>query len=93
MLLSIIGDFNLHICCEYRPPVRDFLNLIDSFNLTQSVAGQTHEKGHNLDLVLFLGMSVEISEICCTCILGNLAVLFTLTRSRTDASTGAPLCH
>lgn len=26
----IVGDFNVHVCCETRPLVRDFLNLIDS---------------------------------------------------------------
>lgn len=81
------------MCCGSRPLVRDFLNLIDSFNLTQSVAGPTHEKSHNLDLVVLLGLSVEISEICSTCILGYLAVLFALTGSSPDASTGVPVCH
>lgn len=37
----IVGDFNIHVCCESRPLVNEFLNLADSFNLTQSVAGPT----------------------------------------------------
>ena len=48
--LLIIGDFNIHVCCDSRPLVKDFLNLIDSFNLTQSVTVPTQEKGHTLDL-------------------------------------------
>ena len=42
----IVGDFNVHVCCETRPLVKDFLNLIDSLNLTQSVSEPTHEKDH-----------------------------------------------
>lgn len=29
----IVGDFNIHVCCESRPMSKDFINLIDSFNL------------------------------------------------------------
>lgn len=31
-----IKDFNIHACCPTKPLVKDFLNLIDSFNLVQS---------------------------------------------------------
>lgn len=37
----IVGDFNIHVCCESRPMSKDFLDLIDSFSLTQSVTGPT----------------------------------------------------
>jgi len=47
----IVGDFNVHVCCETRPLVKDFFNLIDSLNLTQSISEPTHDKGHILDLV------------------------------------------
>lgn len=26
----ICGDFNLHVCCESKPVVKDFLNLLNS---------------------------------------------------------------
>lgn len=32
--LVIVGDFNVRVCGESKPLLRDFLNLIDSFNLT-----------------------------------------------------------
>ena len=38
--LLIIGDFNIHVCCDSRPLVKDFLNLIDSFNLKQAVTAR-----------------------------------------------------
>ncbi len=60
----IMGDFNIHVCCESKLLVKEFLSLIDSFNLTQSVTGPTHEKGHILDLVLSYGLCITINEIC-----------------------------
>lgn len=59
----IVGDFNIHVCCENRPLVKDFMNVIDSFNLMQSVQEPTHEKGHILDLVLSYGLDIQITEI------------------------------
>ena len=59
----ILGDMNVHVCCQSRPLVAGFLNLLDSFNLVQSVSGPTHEKGHTLDLILSHGLSVSVSEI------------------------------
>ena len=29
----LFGDFNIHVCCPDKPLVKDFLRLIDSFNL------------------------------------------------------------
>jgi hypothetical protein len=60
----IVGDFNIHVCCPADPLVKDFLNLIDSFNLVQSVNGPTHEHGHTLDLVLSYGISVSYVDVC-----------------------------
>lgn len=35
----IVGDFNIHVCCPENPLTKDFLNIIDSFSLVQSVSG------------------------------------------------------
>lgn len=40
--ILIVGDFNIHICCEDQAPVNDFLNVINSFHLIHFVAGPTH---------------------------------------------------
>lgn len=58
-LFLIVCDFNIHMCCETRPLVRDFLDLVDSFHLTQSVTGPAQEKEHTLDLVLSFGLCVQ----------------------------------
>lgn len=34
----IVGDFNVHVCCLEKQMAKDFLYLIDSFNLVQSVS-------------------------------------------------------
>lgn len=51
LLLKYDVFFNIHICCESGPLEKDFLALIDSFNLTRWVRNPTHEKGRTLDLV------------------------------------------
>ena len=46
--------------------VNEFMNVLESFNLTQSVSGPTHQRGHTLDLVLSSGFDVanlSISDI------------------------------
>lgn len=90
--LFIVGDYNIHVCFEARPLVRDLL-ILNSFNLTQSVTCLTHGKGHTLDLVLSLGLCVAISGVCDTCISDHLPVLCTVTVSSPDVSTCAPACR
>jgi len=60
--ILIMGDFNIHVCCPGKPMTKEFLNLVDSFNLSQSVSGPTHEHGHTLDLVFSLGITIR--DIC-----------------------------
>lgn len=59
-LILIVGDFTIHVCCPGKPMVAEILEMLDSFNLTQSVTCSTHEHGHSLDLVLSLVVSVVI---------------------------------
>lgn len=54
----VLGDFNVHVCCPSDPLVKDFLNLVESFNLVQHVHGSTHIHGHTLDLVLSFNLSI-----------------------------------
>lgn len=75
----IVGDFNIHVCCENRPLVKDFMNVIDSFNLMQSVQEPTHEKGHILDLVLSYGLDIQITEIGHKLLSDHLPVLFSIS--------------
>ena len=59
----ILGDFNIHVCCPSNPLTRDFLHLIESFNLTQSVTKPTHMHGHTLDLILTSGLPDPIVQV------------------------------
>ena len=47
----ICGDFNIHIDTTSRECV-NFLNILDSCNITQHVRSDTHLHGHTLDLIL-----------------------------------------
>ncbi len=55
----IIGDFNVHLCCGHDVVSREFVNMIDSFDLTQWVKGPTHKLGHTLDLVLSFNLHIQ----------------------------------
>lgn len=72
----IFGDVNVHVCCPDKPVARDFLTLIDSFNLVQSVSGATQERGHTLDHVLSLGRAVSHLEMCNAVHSDHMAVIF-----------------
>jgi len=54
-----MGDFNIHVCCLENPLAKEFLSLIDSFDLVQFVNAPTHIQGHTLDLVLSHGLTVS----------------------------------
>lgn len=72
----MVGDFNIHICCLEKPLVKDFLDLVESFNLIQSVNGPTQERGHTLDLVLSSGLSVLNLEVGDAVFSDHMPVLF-----------------
>lgn len=38
----ILGNFYINLCCASEPLSTDFINLIDSFSLSESVKGPTH---------------------------------------------------
>lgn len=57
--ILIVGDFNVHVCCPSKAMVKEFLDLIDGFNLIQHVAGSTQIHGHLLDLVLSYGLPID----------------------------------
>lgn len=91
----IVGDFNIHVCCPDKPLVKDFLNIIDSFNLVQCVSGPTHEHGHTLDLVLSHGLSVSNVEICDSGFSDHMSVLFDVVLYHAAVKSCAParLCR
>uniref|UniRef100_A0A8C5AN71 Reverse transcriptase domain-containing protein n=1 Tax=Gadus morhua TaxID=8049 RepID=A0A8C5AN71_GADMO len=82
----IVGDFNIHVCCpENNSLARDFLNIIDSFDIVQAVLGPTHERGHTLDLVLSYGLPVCNLEICDAFFSDHMPVLFEAAVNRLTA--------
>lgn len=50
--IVILGNFNIHIYTNDCMMTKDFLFLLDCFNLKQMISGPTHNRGHTLDLVI-----------------------------------------
>ena len=48
----VTGDFNFHVDDDSDSNASTFINLTESFNLTQHVKDATHQIGHTLDLIL-----------------------------------------
>ncbi len=86
---DFVSDFS-GLLAEIMPLVKDFLSLIDSFNLVQWVCGPTHEHEHTLDLVLSHGLSVSNVEICESVISDHMPVLVEVALSCADVKSGAP---
>ena len=82
--IFIMGDFNIHVCCPGKPMTKEFLNLVDSFNLSQCVSGPTHDHGHTLDLVFSLGITID--NICVEemAISDHMTIRFNFTSTTND---------
>ena len=50
--ILIGGDFNIHVDKEEEKPSIEFGRILDIFGFIQNVVGETHEKGHTLDLII-----------------------------------------
>ena len=50
--LIIAGDFNIHWDNEDNNEKKELALLLDTYGLLQHVSGQTHIKGHTLDLII-----------------------------------------
>ena len=50
--ILLVGDFNIHVDTCSSQHSTEFLQLLDSFNLTQHTHGSTHKDRHTLDLVI-----------------------------------------
>uniref|UniRef100_A0A8C2BTF1 Reverse transcriptase domain-containing protein n=1 Tax=Cyprinus carpio TaxID=7962 RepID=A0A8C2BTF1_CYPCA len=75
----LVGDFNIHVCCPSNPLSHEFLNIIDSFNLSQWISDATHIQGHTLDLVLSYGLDVTDIVLSDFMISDHKPILFTLS--------------
>jgi hypothetical protein len=61
--IIITGDFNLHVNDSAAPYVSPFLDLLDTFNLTQHISFPTHDSGHTLDLLITRSTSTLLSSV------------------------------
>ena len=78
--MLIVGDFNIHVDNSNDATARQFLDMMDSFNLVQHVSEKTHANGHTLDLLISTGMDLFVNDVKTTdpVISNHLAVHSTL---------------
>ncbi|XP_061133329.1 uncharacterized protein LOC133153215 [Syngnathus typhle] len=55
----LLGDFNIHVDSTTCKTATEFLDILNSFNITQHVDFPTHKKGHTLDLICTTGLSIS----------------------------------
>lgn len=73
--ILIVGDFNFHVDSSCDPNAKRFLSLLDSFNLCQHVTGETHVKGHTLDLVISRSSNSVVRDVHIDTFLSDHAVI------------------
>jgi hypothetical protein len=61
--LIVTGDFNIHADCPTNPSTSAFLDILDSYSLTQHVDFPTHTHGHTIDLILTRSNSTILSKV------------------------------
>ncbi len=54
----IMGDFNIHVCCDSKLLSKECLSLLDTLDFLQWVSGPTHVQSHTLDLISSHGLTV-----------------------------------
>ena len=69
----------------------DFIEILDSFNLTQAIHEPTHAKGHCLDLVIFTGLSPVEFLTKDICVSDHKLVLFSVVLSQPSFIDHAPV--
>ncbi|XP_039904293.1 uncharacterized protein LOC120744180 [Simochromis diagramma] len=88
----IMGDFNIHICCNDDPLAKDFLALTDSFNLAQWVNQPTHARGHTLNLFISHGLDISIKDISNVGISDHFPVIVDVNLCTSELHPDALLC-
>ena len=83
----ICGDFNIHIDKTSRNSV-NFLNILDSCNITQHVHSATHVHGHTLDLILTSDSSL-VSNVVVSDYISDHAMIKCKIKTPTTANSQA----
>ena len=61
--LLIVVNFNIHVDNPNDATARQFLDVLDSFDLVQHVSEKTHANGHTLDLVISNAKDHFVNEV------------------------------
>lgn len=90
--IVLCGDFNIHVDDPNNVNATDFLNMATSFNFKQHVKGQTHNRGHTLDLVFTLGVSISSVELVDMTISDHRCIVFSCDSPVTHAASPSSVC-
>ena len=59
----IAGDFNIHVNKQHEKSTIEFLDILNTFSLVQSISTSTHKSGNTLDLILHNPELVNVNNI------------------------------
>ncbi len=63
--LLILVDINIHVCCLSHYLVKEFMQLIDSFDLVQHINEPTHTQGHTIYILAFQYVTSVLRKSVC----------------------------
>ena len=59
----IAGDFNIHVNKKNEKSTIEFLDILNTFSLVQSISTSTHKSGNTLDLILHNPEFLNVNNI------------------------------
>lgn len=89
----ILGDFNIHVDKKDSAMTKDFLSLLECFDLKQLVDFSTHNKGHTLDLVISSGSFLSQPYTLDLGLSDHFAVLFNMELENPNISTSRTIIY
>lgn len=75
----LVGDFNIHVDNPEEGCAREFLNILDTFGLSQHVSVPTHNRGHILDLVISKGLNISEVTVNDVALSDHYCIMFKIT--------------
>lgn len=72
----ITGDCNIQVDNNSDSTSREFMAVLDTFNLSQHVSGPTHSRGHTLDLVISKGVNIPAVNVMDVALSDHFCVFF-----------------
>ena len=91
-IITLLGDFNVHVCCPKNPLAKEFRDIIESFDFVLHPSGPTHNKGHTLDLVLTTGLKISQLETIDFYLSDHKSLVFSIITAPPPRKTPTSIC-